>query len=155
MVNVGYPNRPEFICQFHSVRYHLSEYDTDRLLANATKNFNYRHSQLRSVIEYTFGVVKHRFAILRGYMPFPFETQAKIVLACFLLHNFICKADREDLLEDLEDELEETWEANLPEVTQELDEEEEIYNAIGLTQQQKKEKVDQMRENIMHSMWHG
>ena len=122
-------------------RYHLSEYD-DRLPTNAIENFNYRHSQLRSVIERTFGVVKHRFTI-------------KIVLACFLLHNFIHKADREDLLEDLEDELEETWEANLPEVAQELDEEEEIYNGIGLTQEQKKEKADQMRENIMHSMWHG
>ena len=97
-------------------------------------------------------MVKYRFAILRRYIPFSFETQAKIILVCFLLHNFIRKANREDLLEDLEDELEETWEVNLPKVAQELDEKEEIYNGIGLTQEQKKEKVDQMRENIMNFM---
>ena len=48
--------------------------------------------------------------------------------------------------------LEENWEANLPEVPQELNEEEEIYNDIGLTQEQKKEKADQMHENIINSM---
>ena len=83
MLDVGYPNRLEFICPFRGIRYYLSEYDVDQLSTNAIENFNYKYSQLRSVIMRILGVVKHRFSILRGYMPYLFETQAKIVLAFF------------------------------------------------------------------------
>jgi hypothetical protein len=35
-------------------------------------------------------------------MPFPYETQVKIVIACFLLHNFIRMVDKDDLPEEIE-----------------------------------------------------
>ena len=123
--------------------------------------YNYRHSQLRNIIERAFGVVKHRFTILRGYMPFPFETLVKIVLSCFLLHNFIHREDKADLLEDLEDELEENEEAEDQFVNQvqaseedddDDDEAEETYRGVELSQEQKKAIADQMRINIANSM---
>jgi hypothetical protein len=35
-------------------------------------------------------------------MPFPYDTQVKIVIAYFLFHNFICMVDKDDLSEDIE-----------------------------------------------------
>jgi hypothetical protein len=143
LVDAGYPNRPEFIAPFRGVRYHLSEYDVDRLPTNAVENFNYRHSQLRSAIEQSFGIVKHRFTILKGQMPFPFDTQVKIVIACCLLHNFIRMTDKDDVPEDTE--LEEStpsepYSSTLPTTRQE---------------DERKTMADQMRHNIATSMWDG
>jgi hypothetical protein len=142
-VDAGYPNRPEFIAPFRGVRYHLSEYDLDRLPTNAMENFNYRHSQLRSAIERSFGIVKHRFAILKGQMPYPFDTQVKIVIACFLLHNFIRMTDRDDVPEDIEQE------DSTPS---------DLHISIAPSSRQDEERkalADQMRYNIAMSMWDG
>ena len=51
--------------------------------------FNQCHARLRNVIERAFGVVKACFPILKRMTPYSFNTQTKIVMACFSIHNFL------------------------------------------------------------------
>lgn len=46
------------------------------------------------------GVLKVRVSILKvkGGIPYPYETQVKIVMVCCIIHNFIRKATRNDEL---------------------------------------------------------
>ncbi|KAL4013729.1 hypothetical protein IC575_025912 [Cucumis melo] len=84
-------------------RYHLQEW---RGAANAPTNakeyFNMKHSSARNVIERAFGVLKGRWAILRGKSYYPLQVQCRTILACALLHNLI---NREmTYCDDVEDE---------------------------------------------------
>ncbi|KAL4035760.1 hypothetical protein IC575_004467 [Cucumis melo] len=84
-------------------RYHLQEW---RGAANAPTNakeyFNMKHSSARNVIERAFGVLKGRWAILRGKLYYPLQVQCRTILACVLLHNLI---NREmTYCEDVDDE---------------------------------------------------
>ncbi|CAL8150523.1 unnamed protein product [Prunus armeniaca] len=58
---------------------------------NENELFNLRHASLRNVIERIFGIFKSRFTIFKSAPPFPFKTQAGLVLACVALHNFLRK----------------------------------------------------------------
>ncbi|CAL2252794.1 unnamed protein product [Prunus armeniaca] len=58
---------------------------------NENELFNLRHASLRNVIERIFGIFKSRFTIFKSAPPFPFKTQAELVLACVALHNFLRK----------------------------------------------------------------
>nr|GEZ67379.1 hypothetical protein [Tanacetum cinerariifolium] len=49
------------------------------------------HAKLRNVIERAFGVLKARSPILKNMPSYPFITQRDIVVACFVIHNFIRK----------------------------------------------------------------
>ncbi|GJZ56786.1 NADH-ubiquinone reductase complex 1 MLRQ subunit, partial [Tanacetum coccineum] len=49
------------------------------------------HAKLRNVIERAFGVLKACFPILKKMPSYPFVTQRDIVVACFVIHNFIRK----------------------------------------------------------------
>lgn len=53
-------------------------------------NFLIIDTALRNVIERSFGVLKRRFAILRGVVPnYTMTTQINIIIACCVMHNFI------------------------------------------------------------------
>jgi hypothetical protein len=55
--------------------------------SNAT--FNYIHSQTRMVIESAYGLLKSRFRILLAPLEAKGEVaQARVIMACFVLHNF-------------------------------------------------------------------
>lgn len=56
---------------------------------------------LRNYIERVFAVLKKRFAILSKMTAYSIRKQAKIVLCCFLLHNY-CRMTRDG---DDEDEM--------------------------------------------------
>ena len=58
--------------------------------------FNYQHSSLRNVVERAFGVLKGKWRILKGVPRYERDKQAKIVVACFALHNYVL--DRGDSL---------------------------------------------------------
>jgi hypothetical protein len=58
--------------------------------------FNYRHAQLRNVIERTFGVLKKRFKILVTAQEYSLEDQARLVSALAVVHNFIRLHDPND-----------------------------------------------------------
>ena len=69
---------------------------------NHQELFNLWHSQLRNVIERIFGVLKKRFKVLVIAQEYDLQTQAQIVSALTVVHNFIRIYDPEDLPEDLE-----------------------------------------------------
>jgi hypothetical protein len=52
--------------------------------------FNYRHAQLRNVIERTFGILKKHFKVLITAQEYSLEDQARLVSALAVVHNFIC-----------------------------------------------------------------
>lgn len=72
--------------------------------ANQNELFNLRHSYLRNVIERIFDIFKSRFLIFKSAPPISFKTQAKMVLACAALHNFLRKKFRSDEFCSDEDE---------------------------------------------------
>ncbi|XP_042477251.1 putative nuclease HARBI1 [Macadamia integrifolia] len=89
-VDAGYANQQGFLRPYRNVRYHLKEWrNIDQSPSDKKELFNLRHSQLRNVIERSFGLLKSRFKILKNQPEYPFKTQARIVLACVLLHNHI------------------------------------------------------------------
>jgi hypothetical protein len=69
--------------------------------SNRPKNyrelFNLRHAQVRNVIERIFGVVKRRFRLLVVAPEYNLATQAKMVPAICVLHNFIRIHDVDDI----------------------------------------------------------
>jgi len=90
--DAGYALKPYCLTPYHGVHYHLKEFakgkDKPR---NKEELFNLRHSSLRSAIERTFGIVKKRFPILKNMdcTGYNIRIQSRIVLCCFMVHNFI------------------------------------------------------------------
>lgn len=89
----GYsPKDNRLLVPYQRTRYHLRE----QIASNAkpeTKEelFNLRHAQLRNCVERIFGIVKKRFEYVR-VGPYPGRSildQKRILMACFVLHNFI------------------------------------------------------------------
>lgn len=64
---------------------------------NYRELFNLRHATARNVIERIFGVVKRRFWLLVVAPEYTLGTQAKMVPALCVLHNFIRVHDVDDL----------------------------------------------------------
>lgn len=64
---------PGFLAPYKGVRYHLQDFLRNRQPRGAKELFNHTHSSLRNVIEYTLGVWKGRWPILKFMAPFPFE----------------------------------------------------------------------------------
>jgi hypothetical protein len=60
------------------------------------EHFNYTHSRLRNVIERSFGVLKNKWRILFKVPSYPIRKQAKIIVACMALHNFIRESNLAD-----------------------------------------------------------
>ncbi|XP_057985365.1 uncharacterized protein LOC131170330 [Hevea brasiliensis] len=107
LVDVGYPLRSKFITPYRSTRYHLKEYSRCHP-ENMKELFNLRHASLRNVIERAFGVLKKRFPIITSGSEanYDVDTISEIVLACFILHNFLMLYDLdEDLLRQVDNEL--------------------------------------------------
>ena len=48
-----------------------------------------RHTMAHNVIERAFSILKMRWGILRIGSFYPIETQNRLVMCCFLLHNYI------------------------------------------------------------------
>ena len=57
--------------------------------AGIKETFNHAHSRIRNVIERSFGVLKMKFRMLLNIPKFPTRKQARIIVACVALHNFI------------------------------------------------------------------
>ncbi|KAG6496647.1 hypothetical protein ZIOFF_044517 [Zingiber officinale] len=90
LVDSRYCIADEFLAPFRGQWYHLNEFHGHR--PHTTEEyFNMKHSKVRNVIERCFGLLKGRWKILASPSFFPIETQVRIILACFLLHNLIRK----------------------------------------------------------------
>jgi hypothetical protein len=90
-VDSGYPNKIGYLAPFKGSTYHLPEFHHRRGRPPQGKYeiFNYLHSSLRNVIERSFGVLKQKWRILKAMPRFSTRKQAKIIIACIALHNFI------------------------------------------------------------------
>ncbi|KAH6781164.1 hypothetical protein C2S52_012401 [Perilla frutescens var. hirtella] len=111
---------------------------------NASELFNLRHASLRNVIEKIFGVFKSRFTIFKTAPPFPFRTQAELVLACAGLHNFLRKECRSD-----EFPVEYEGDQDLPPPPPE----EENMEWLSQSQLQQRTEANAWRMSIVNSMW--
>lgn len=86
----GYANSNGFLTPFKGVRYHLKEWGPGTMMPQNPKEiFNMRHTKARNVIERAFAVLKMRWGILRSASFYPIKTQIRLIMTCFLLHNFI------------------------------------------------------------------
>ncbi|KAA0063925.1 retrotransposon protein [Cucumis melo var. makuwa] len=64
---VGYQIAEGFLALHRGQRYHLQEWHgSGNALTTAKEYFNMKHSTVRNVIECAFGLLKDRWAILRG-----------------------------------------------------------------------------------------
>ncbi|KAL2460913.1 putative harbinger transposase-derived nuclease [Abeliophyllum distichum] len=98
LVEAGFPLVPGFLSPYRRTRYHRRDIE-GRRPQNSKELFNFRHSSLRNAVERTVGLLKKRFAYLK-HQPFhDISTQAKIVLVCCAIHNFLRIDDAVDLCE--------------------------------------------------------
>ncbi|XP_026399078.1 uncharacterized protein LOC113294921 [Papaver somniferum] len=90
LFDVGYPNSGGFLAPFRGQRYHLKEWGRDRLEPRTAEElFNMKHCRARNVIEIVFGLLKMRWAILRGPSWYPVNIHCRFIMACSLIHNLI------------------------------------------------------------------
>ncbi|XP_022883645.1 putative nuclease HARBI1 [Olea europaea var. sylvestris] len=99
LVDAGFPSVSGFLAPCRRTRYHRREIEGQRP-ESSKELFNSRHSSLRNVIERTIGLLKKRFAYLRHQSYHDIDTQAKIVLACYAIHNFLRIDDVEDVCKE-------------------------------------------------------
>lgn len=109
LVDADYPTFKGFMGPYKDTRYHLPQFRLALKFRSRNEVFNYYHSSLRTVIERTFGVCNARWKILQNMPTFSLDTQFKIIVASFALHNFIRRYDETgDILEQVEiDDLQE------------------------------------------------
>lgn len=96
----GYANSEGFLTPFKGVRYHLKEWGPQTQRPSSPRElYNMRHTMARNVIERAFAVLKMRWGILRSASFYPIETQTRLIMTCFLLHNYIRGEMRVDPVE--------------------------------------------------------
>ena len=83
---------------------------------NVEEYFNIKHSKVRNVIEWSFGLLKGRCVILRSLSFFTIWSHGCIVIACTILQNLIERYKPLDYEIDEDYEEEEEDELNLIEV---------------------------------------
>ncbi|XP_031112156.1 uncharacterized protein LOC116016133 [Ipomoea triloba] len=146
LVDCGFPNRQQFLAPYRGVRYHLQDFvGQGRDPENDVELFNLRHASLRNVIERIFGIFKSRFTIFKSAPPFPYKTQAELVLACAGLHNFLRKECRSD---EFPIELD-SDESPSPLPMNDVDNFEQLFE----TQEQQREHANEWRDKIALDMW--
>lgn len=100
MVDSGYPNQTGYLAPYKGQKYHLLEFrrgiEEGRHPTGKKEIFIHAHSQLRNVIERSFGVLKMKRRILLHEPSYAIEKQTRIIVACMALHNWI----RESALHD-------------------------------------------------------
>ena len=98
MVDAGYPNRTGYLSPYRCTWYHVEQWHNSPPPQGMKETFNHAHAEVKNVIERSFRVLKMKFRILLNMPSFPEDKQARIIVACMALHNFIREsriADRE------------------------------------------------------------
>ena len=113
---------------------------SDRPLENAQELFNLRHSSLRTTINQGFGVLKKHFRVLDAEPFWSLETQVKVMLACYVVHNHIMGVEPNDhIMEDKMNEVESSDPPRETQSRQESIEDSRMWNA--------------KRDEICQAMW--
>ncbi|WVZ79076.1 hypothetical protein U9M48_026701 [Paspalum notatum var. saurae] len=89
LVDSGYPNRAGYLAPYKGTKYHLPEFRNSTVPRGMKETFNFAHSSLRNVVERAFGVLKMKWRMLLKVPSYPPAKQARIIVACMALHNFI------------------------------------------------------------------
>ncbi|WVZ95146.1 hypothetical protein U9M48_040947 [Paspalum notatum var. saurae] len=89
LVDSGYPNRADYLAPYKGTKYHLPEFRNSGMPKGMKETFNFAHSSLRNVVERAFGVLKMKWRMLLKVPRYPPAKQARIIIACMALHNFI------------------------------------------------------------------
>ncbi|XP_030970378.1 uncharacterized protein LOC115990722 [Quercus lobata] len=90
LVDSGLPIGTSFLPPHKSTRYHAQEFHSaGRRITSKKELYNYRHSSLQMVIEWSFGVLNARFPILNLMPNFKPIRQRYVIVVCCALHNFI------------------------------------------------------------------
>ncbi|KAE8996447.1 hypothetical protein PR001_g18902 [Phytophthora rubi] len=88
--DAGYALNSFTMTPYRGTRYHLKEFGEGQQKPQTKEElYNLRHSSLRNVIERTYGVVKHKFPILRAMTSYPLKEQVGLMQSSFAIHNFI------------------------------------------------------------------
>lgn len=141
----GYANSEGFLTPFRGVRYHLKEWGPGtESPQNAIELFNMRHTKARNVIERAFAVLKMRWGILRSASFYPIKTQIRLIMACFLLHNFI---RREMSIDPVEVELDHYNQG----VNPNLDDDNGVVDFVDTIEPST--EWNQIRDNLAQNMW--
>ncbi|XP_075479525.1 uncharacterized protein LOC142520435 [Primulina tabacum] len=147
LLDCGYANRHQFLPPFRGVRYHLQEFTGQGRHPEDTKElFNLHHASLRNVIERIFGIFKSRFKIFKTAHPFPYTTQAELVLACAGLHNFLRKECRSD-------EFPAEPENEVPQPSSKQIYEDKNFDQIFGTEEQQRTNANAWRDTIANRIW--
>ncbi|XP_066376703.1 protein ALP1-like [Miscanthus floridulus] len=109
LADAGYATRPGILPPYREVCYHLKEFHGAQDPKCPKELFNHRHSQLRTTVERAFGALKNCFKILSNKPFVPLKSQAKVVIACCALHNWILDDGPDEFIYD-----EPTWYNHLP-----------------------------------------
>ncbi|XP_033131942.1 putative nuclease HARBI1 [Brassica rapa] len=150
LVDCGYANHRNFLAPFRSTRYHLQDFKGQgKDPVNQNELFNHRHSSLRNVIERIFGIFKSRFLIFKSAPPFPYKTQAELVLACVVLHNYLRKECRSDVFPE-EVVVADDNESDVQEIGEDENMDDDVQNG---TQEQQRVNANNWRANIAATMW--
>ena len=86
-----YPHRSSLLVPFKGTKW--------RPLRPCEKEFNYRHSSARQVVEHTFGILKGRWRILKRPLKYGLAESVEIIFCCAILHN-ICVRCKQTLRKD-------------------------------------------------------
>jgi DDE superfamily endonuclease len=114
--------------------------------ANPQELFNLRHASARNIVERIFGILKNRFAILRGNPNLDVDTQAQIAPALAAIHNFIREYDDEEIEDLLQQyDADRAAEPSNHEATGDL--------AQGPARTAERQAADARRDQIANNMW--
>lgn len=146
LCDYGYANSPGFLSPYRSVRYHLNEWGPAQSLpVNAQEHYNMRHTRARNIIECAFGVFKKRWGIFSSTTFYPIKTQIRLIMACFLLHNFIRTEMEVDPIDALLDDDEAEIENN--------DHNGDFVDGDFVETIEANQELSAYREQIAHNMW--
>ncbi|XP_047961537.1 putative nuclease HARBI1 [Salvia hispanica] len=97
----AYSNCEGFVTPYKGVRNHLKEWGPGNAAPQSPKElFNLKHTKAMNIIERSFTVLKMRWGILQSASFYPIEVQTGLIIACFLLHNFIRSQMEVDPIEE-------------------------------------------------------
>jgi hypothetical protein len=93
---LGLPKPTRLFTRVQSIITRSIEMDPSPPQRGKKELYNYTHSSLRNVTEWSFEVLKMKWRILLDLPSYPMSKQSQIILACMALHNFVRENDKKD-----------------------------------------------------------
>jgi hypothetical protein len=88
VADAGYKLDDKYLTPFRKERYHLRVFERSAP-QGMKETYNFHHARIRNVIERCFGQLKEKWKILLLVPEYDIETQSRVIVSCFGLHNFV------------------------------------------------------------------